>query len=64
MTVFLEDLKVIEGGSVRNTANTVIQFNFGEDQIDPARGVRGKALDIDDILFQVLGDKALVEGDD
>lgn len=60
----LEDLKVIEGGSVRNTANTVIQFRFGEDQIDPTRGVRGKALDIDDILFQVLGKKALTGGGD
>jgi len=54
----LEDLKVIADGSVRNTANTVIQFSFGEDNIDPSRGIRGKAVDIDDILFKVLGEKA------
>lgn len=49
----LEDLKVIEDGSVRNTANTVIQFSFGEDCIDPSRSIRGKAVDIDDILFNI-----------
>jgi DNA-directed RNA polymerase subunit A' len=54
----LEDLKVMEDGSVRNTADTVIQFSFGEDGIDPSRSVQGKAVDIDDILFQVLGEKA------
>jgi DNA-directed RNA polymerase subunit A' len=50
----LEDLKVIEDGTVRNTADTVIQFCFGEDRVDPARSVRGKAVDIDDIFFQVV----------
>ncbi len=54
----LEDLKVMEDGSVRNTANTVIQFKFGEDNIDPSRGIRGKAIDIDDIIFRVLGEGA------
>jgi DNA-directed RNA polymerase subunit A' len=37
----LEDLRVMEDGSVRNTAGTVIQFKYGEDGIDPARSVQG-----------------------
>lgn len=53
----LEDLKVMQDGSVRNTAGTIIQFNFGDDGIDPSRGINGKAADIDDILFQLLGDR-------
>ncbi len=53
----LEDLKVTHDGSVRNTAGTIIQFKFGEDGVDPSRGIDGKAADIDDIIFQVLGDE-------
>ena len=53
----LEDLKVMQDGSVRNTAGTIIQFKFGDDGIDPSRGIGGKAVDMEDILFQVLGDR-------
>jgi len=53
----LEDLKVTHDGSVRNTAGTIIQFKFGEDGVDPSRSINGKAADIDDILFQILGDE-------
>lgn len=53
----LEDLKVMQDGSVRNTAGTIIQFKFGDDGIDPSRGINGKAVDMDDILFQLLGDR-------
>ena len=31
----LEDLKVAEDGTVRNTAGTIIEFRYGEDGIDP-----------------------------
>ena len=55
----LEDLKVMQDGSVRNTAGTIIQFKFGEDGIDPSRSINGKAANIDDILFQVLGDDSI-----
>jgi len=51
----LEDLKVMQDGSVRNTAGTIIQFSYGEDGIDPARSVQGDAVDIDDIILTVLG---------
>ncbi|UCF08217.1 MAG: DNA-directed RNA polymerase subunit A', partial [Thermoplasmata archaeon] len=53
----LEDLKVKQDGTVRNTADTIIQFQYGEDGIDPSRSVRGDAIDIDEVLFDVLGDK-------
>lgn len=53
----LEDLKVKEDRSVRNTANTIIQFRFGEDGIDPMRSVQGESVNVDDILREVLGDE-------
>jgi DNA-directed RNA polymerase subunit A' len=53
----LEDLKVMQDGSVRNTAGTIIQLEYGEDGIDPTRSVQGEAVDVDDIILSVLGDK-------
>jgi DNA-directed RNA polymerase subunit A' len=52
----LEDLKVMQDGTVRNTASTIIQFLYGEDNIDPTRSVQGDAVDVDDVLLTVLGD--------
>jgi DNA-directed RNA polymerase subunit A' len=51
----LEDLKVMQDRSVRNTAGTIIQYSYGEDGIDPSRSVQGKAVDIDDVILTVLG---------
>ena len=53
----LEDLKVMQDGSVRNTAGTIIQFKYGEDGIDPMRSVGGDPVDVDDIILTVLGDQ-------
>ncbi|UCE73913.1 MAG: DNA-directed RNA polymerase subunit A' [Methanomassiliicoccales archaeon] len=53
----LEDLKVKQDGTVRNTADTIIQFRYGEDGVDPSRSIRGEAIDVDDILLEVLGEK-------
>ncbi len=50
----LEDLKVKYDGTVRNTANTIIQFRYGEDGIDPTKSVMGDAVDIDDIIRKVI----------
>jgi DNA-directed RNA polymerase subunit A' len=55
----LEDLKVMEDRTVRNTASTIIQFRFGEDGVDPMRSIGGEAVDLDDILTGVLGPAAL-----
>ncbi|MGD0818533.1 MAG: DNA-directed RNA polymerase subunit A' [Methanomassiliicoccales archaeon] len=54
----LEDLKLKQDHTVRNTADSIIQFEYGEDGIDPCRGVGGEAIDIDDVLLEVLGDEA------
>lgn len=57
----LEDLKVKEDRSVRNTADTIVQFRFGEDGVDPSRSVQGHAIDVDDILRDVLGPEKYAE---
>lgn len=53
----LEDLKVMQDGTVRNTAGTIIQFRYGEDGIDPMRSVQGDSVDVDDVILTVLGDQ-------
>ncbi len=52
----LEDLKLTADGTVRNTVGTVVQFLYGEDGVDPSKAVRGKAIDLNDLFFEVLGD--------
>ena len=52
----LEDLKLTADGTVRNTIGTVVQFRYGEDGVDPAKSVRGEAIDLDGIFTMVLGD--------
>jgi len=54
----LEDLKLKQDGTVRNTADMIVQLHYGEDGVDPTRSVHGDAVDIDDILSEVLGDEA------
>ncbi|MDH7508805.1 MAG: DNA-directed RNA polymerase subunit A' [Methanomassiliicoccales archaeon] len=54
----LEDLKLKQDGTVRNTADMIIQFRYGEDGIDPSRSVQGSPIDVDDLLIEVLGDEA------
>jgi len=51
----LEDLKVAEDGTVRNTAGTIIEFKYGEDGIDPTRSYQGQAVPLDEVVTQVLG---------
>jgi len=54
----LEDLKVMGDCSVRNTANNIIQFDYGDDGIDPSRSVQGKPVDYEKIINNVLGFEA------
>ena len=54
----LEDLKLMGDGTVRNTADIIIQFEYGEDGADPTRSVQGKAIDLDDLFAEVFGDNA------
>ncbi len=51
----LEDLKVAEDGTVRNTAGTVIEYKYGEDGVDPTRSYQGAPVSLDDVVSQVLG---------
>jgi len=53
----MDDLKIFddENLSVRNTADRIIQFSYGEDGIDPSRGVHGKPFNIDVIVDEALG---------
>jgi DNA-directed RNA polymerase subunit A' len=58
----LEDLKVMENGTVQNTAGIIVQFAFGEDGIDPKKSVQGDAIDLDAIIRDVLeGHKKLAK---
>jgi len=51
----LEDLRVEQDGTVRNTAGTVIEYRYGDDGVDPSRSIQGRALIVDEILKDVLG---------
>ncbi|MGQ0536468.1 MAG: DNA-directed RNA polymerase subunit A' [Methanobacteriota archaeon] len=51
----LEDLRVESDGTVRNTASTIIQFAYGEDGVDPTRSLRGKAVNVNEAIKEVLG---------
>jgi len=50
----LENLKMEDDGTVRTTYGDIIQFNYGEDGVDPAKSIRGDAVDIEDIIREVL----------
>ena len=50
----LEDIRVKYDSTVRNTANTVVQFKYGEDSIDPTRSKFGDAVDLDAIVENVI----------
>lgn len=56
----MDDLKVFkdEKLSVRNTADRIIQFEYGEDGIDPCRSVHGMPVNTDVIIDKVLGTKS------
>ncbi len=49
----LEDLMVYDDATVRNTADTIIQFKYGEDGVDPMRSIKGKSIDMDDIIMDM-----------
>ena len=53
----MDDLKVKDDGmnSVRNTANRIIQFEYGEDGVDPARSRKGSPVDVTQALEDALG---------
>ena len=54
----LEDLRVKYDGTVRNTANTVVQFRYGGDGIDPTRSKEGEGVDVEGVVSTVTGGNA------
>ncbi|KAA0003911.1 MAG: DNA-directed RNA polymerase subunit A' [Thermoplasmata archaeon] len=50
----LENLKLEDDGTVRTTYGNIIQFNYGEDGVDPSKSIRGDAVDVNMILKEVL----------
>jgi DNA-directed RNA polymerase subunit A' len=51
----LQDLEVKNDGTVRETRGTVVQFKYGDDGIDPAKGEFGKVVDIDKVIEDSIG---------
>ena len=51
------DLRVKYDYTVRNTANTVVQFQYGEDSVDPTKSKFGRAIDVDSLIEDVTGGK-------
>jgi len=51
----LQDLEVKNDQTVRETRDTVVQFKYGEDGVDPSKGEYGKVVDIDEIIREVIG---------
>ena len=53
----MDDLKVNDDlmRSVRNTADRIIQFEYGEDGVDPARSRKGSPIPIEQVLDAALG---------
>ncbi|MGB0652369.1 MAG: DNA-directed RNA polymerase subunit A' [Thermoplasmatota archaeon] len=49
----LEDLRVEQDGTVRNTMGQVIQFQYGEDGVDPTRSSSGAPVDLDHVFREV-----------
>jgi DNA-directed RNA polymerase subunit A' len=53
----MDDLKVStdDQSSVRNTGNRIVQFQYGEDTVDPARSRKGEPFDVNLVLDDALG---------
>jgi DNA-directed RNA polymerase subunit A' len=49
----LEHLRIEYDGTVRNSVGDIIQFDYGEDGIDPAKSDHGKAVNVSRIIEQV-----------
>ncbi len=51
-----QDLRVEYDGTVRDDRGYIVQFVYGEDNVDPARSDGGKSVNVKKILSQVVGD--------
>jgi DNA-directed RNA polymerase subunit A' len=51
----LQDLEVKNDETVRETRDTIVQFKYGEDSVEPSKGEYGKVVDIDEIIREAMG---------
>ncbi|MEM3831112.1 MAG: DNA-directed RNA polymerase subunit A' [Sulfolobales archaeon] len=51
----LQDLYVEYDGTVRNVEGNLVQILYGEDGIDPMKGIHEKAVDVDRVIERVIG---------
>ncbi len=51
----LMDIRVEYDGKATLPDGTVVQFSYGEDQVDPARSDHGKPVNVDRIIERVIG---------
>jgi DNA-directed RNA polymerase subunit A' len=49
----LEHVRLEYDGTVRNSAGDIIQFNYGEDGVDPAKSDHGKAVNVSRLVDQI-----------
>jgi len=49
----LEHIRLEYDGTVRNSAGDIIQFNYGEDGVDPAKSDHGKAVNVSRLIEQI-----------
>ncbi len=52
----LQDLRVEYDGTVRDDRGYIVQFVYGEDNVDPSRSEGGKSVNVKKILSQIVGD--------
>lgn len=50
----LQDIRVEHDGTVRDDHENIVQFEYGEDSVDPARSDKGDAVNIDHIIENVV----------
>jgi len=50
----LQDLRVEHDGTVRDDHGNLVQFEYGEDAVDPARSDKGEPVNVDQIIKEVL----------
>jgi DNA-directed RNA polymerase subunit A' len=55
----LQDLKVETDGTVRTASGRIVQFQFGDDGVDPSKSDHGRSVNIDIAIEKVLGKSRL-----
>ena len=50
----MQDLKVVYDGSVRDASGKIVQFSYGEDNLDVSKTKNG-VIDVKEIIQQIIG---------